>query len=568
MAEKRSLQDPVKEIKMIASTMLGGFLEDLKEKKVLDKRDLQTIGKKVNFIVNKTENLVDDLSEKTQLVGQVFMDRLVNSKSLLSLKNEDEESESSESSSLTESEDESESESEEEENAKPSQALALPLAGATKPSGSCKPSCVTQEKRSPRDPVNEIKVIASTVLGGVLEDLKEKKVIDKQELQIIGNTVNVIVNKTENLVSDFTEKTQMVGKVLKDHFFNSRKLLSIKNEDEESESSESSSLTESEDESESEEEENAKPSQALALPLAGATKPSGSCKPSCVTQVIQEIQDSSMDMVKICPCKHSQEPKTVRVQEVYPMMEKEGRTRLALIICNKVFDHLSEREGSENDILGMQGLLENLGYSVVIKENLTALEMITELKNFATRPEHQFSDSTFLVFMSHGTLGGICGRKHRDEEPDILPDDTIFQIFNNRSCHGLKDKPKVIITQACRGSDGAVWVTDMGEALAWTCYQPLERYISSDAIKKTHVEKDFIAFKSSTPHNVSWRLNTKGSIFISQLIHYLGEYSCCHHLEEIFRKVQNAFEKPNAIIQMPTIERLSMTRYFYLFPGN
>ncbi|XP_059274433.1 caspase-12-like isoform X4 [Mustela nigripes] len=341
------------------------------------------------------------------------------------------------------------------------------------------------------------------------------------------------------------------------------------NEDEESESSESSSLTESEDESESEEEENAKPSQALALPLAGATKPSSSCKPSCVTQVIQEIQDSSMDMVKICPCKHSQEPKTVRVQEVYPVMEKEGRTRLALIICNKVFDHLSEREGSENDILGMQGLLENLGYSVVIKENLTALEMITELKNFATRPEHQFSDSTFLVFMSHGTLDGICGRKHRDEEPDILPDDTIFQIFNNRSCHGLKDKPKVIITQACRGKgDGAVWVTDMGEALAWTCYQPLERYISSDAIKKTHVEKDFIAFKSSTPHNVSWRLNTKGSIFISQLIHYLGEYSCCHHLEEIFRKVQNAFEKPNAMIQMPTIERLSMTRYFYLFPGN
>ncbi|XP_044113685.1 caspase-12-like isoform X1 [Neovison vison] len=538
MAEKRSPQDPVKEIKMVASTMLGGFLEDLKEKKVLDKRDLQTIGKKVNFIVNKTENLVDDLSEKTQVVGQVFMDRLVNSKSLLSLKshaeNEDEESESSESSSLTESEDESESESEsgEEENAWPSQALALPLAGATKPSGSCKPSCVTQEKRPPRDPVNEIKVIASTVLGGVLEDLKEKKVIDKQELQTIGNTVNVIVNKTENLVSDFTEKTQMVGKVLKDHFFNSRRLLSIKshaeNEDEESESSESSSLT-----------------------------------------VIQEIQASSMDMVKICPCKHSQEPKTVRVQEVYPVMEKEGRTRLALIICNKVFDHLSEREGSENDILGMQGLLENLGYSVVIKENLTALEIITELKNFATRPEHQFSDSTFLVFMSHGTLDGICGRKHRDEEPDILPDDTIFQIFNNRSCHGLKDKPKVIITQACRGrGDGAVWVTDMGEALAWTCYQPLERYISSDAIKKTHIEKDFIAFKSSTPHNVSWRLNTKGSVFISQLIHYLGEYSCCHHLEEIFRKVQNAFEKPNAMIQMPTIERLSMTRYFYLFPGN
>ncbi|XP_004416542.1 PREDICTED: caspase-12-like [Odobenus rosmarus divergens] len=392
---------------------------------------------------------------------------------------------------------------------------------------------LTGEKRSPQDPVNEIKMIASTMFGGFLEDLKEKKVLDKQELQTIGKEVNVIVSKTENLVGDFTEKTQMVGKVFMDHFINSRSQLSLKshaeNEDDESESSKSSSsLT-----------------------------------------VIQEIQASQVDVLKLCPCKHSQGLKTVRLHEIYPVMEKEGRTRLALIICNKEFDYLSEREGSENDISGMQGLLENLGYSVVIKENLTALEMKTELKNFATRQEHRFSDSTFLVFMSHGTLDGICGTKHRDEKPDILPDDTIFQIFNNRNCQSLRDKPKVIITQACRGrGDGTVWVTDVGEAFAWTYYQPLQRYISSDAIEKTHVEKDFIAFKSSTPHNVSWRLNTEGSVFISQLIYYLGEYSCCHHLEEIFRKVQNAFEKPHTMIQMPTIERLSMTRYFYLFPGN
>lgn len=65
--------------------MFGSFLEDLREKKVLDKKELQTIGKKVNVIVNKTENLVDDLTEKTQVVGQVFMDHFVNSKSLLSL---------------------------------------------------------------------------------------------------------------------------------------------------------------------------------------------------------------------------------------------------------------------------------------------------------------------------------------------------------------------------------------------------------------------------------------------------------------------------------------------------
>lgn len=63
---------------------------------------------------------------------------------------------------------------------------------------------------------------------------------------------------------------------------------------------------------------------------------------------------------------------------MYPVMEKKGRTRLALIICNKKFDYLSDRNGSEVDLVGMQDLLGNLGYSVVVEENLTALVMAQE----------------------------------------------------------------------------------------------------------------------------------------------------------------------------------------------
>ena len=59
-------------------------------------------------------------------------------------------------------------------------------------------------------------------------------------------------------------------------------------------------------------------------------------------------------------------------------MENEGWTRLALIICNKEFDYLSNQYGSEVDLLGMQDLLENLGYSVVVKEDLTVLVMDQE----------------------------------------------------------------------------------------------------------------------------------------------------------------------------------------------
>ncbi|XP_011782413.1 PREDICTED: LOW QUALITY PROTEIN: inactive caspase-12-like [Colobus angolensis palliatus] len=247
-----------------------------------------------------------------------------------------------------------------------------------------------------------------------------------------------------------------------------------------------------------------------------------------------------------------------------------GPNTPGLVICNKEFHYLHNQNGSELDLLGMQDLLENLGYSVVIEENLTAQEMETALRQFAARPEHQSSDSTFLVFMSHGILNGVCGTKHWDQEPDVLHDDTIFEIFNNRNCRSLRDKPKVIIMQACRGNGaGIVWfTTDSGKASADTHGQLLQSNICNDAVTKAHVEKDFIAFKSSTPHNVSWRHEISGSVFISQIIYYFKEYSWSHHLEEIFPKVQCSFETPNVVTQLPTIERLSMTRYFYLFPGN
>lgn len=82
-------------------------------------------------------------------------------------------------------------------------------------------------------------------------------------------------------------------------------------------------------------------------------------------------------------------------------------------------------------------------------------DMESVLWKFAAREEHKSSDSTFLVFMSHGILDGICGTMHSVGKPDVLPYDTIFQIFNNRNCLSLKDKPKVIIVQACRG--GELW---------------------------------------------------------------------------------------------------------------
>nr|XP_012604215.1 caspase-12-like isoform X2 [Microcebus murinus] len=439
------------------------------------------------------------------------------------------------------------------------------------------------------DPVNKVKLMARNVLDGIFDDLMENRVLNRDELRKIGDGVNLIMNNAENLVEDITGKTQMAGKIFMERLFKPKQLsLTYPSESEDDESQEnsasSSSSTESEEESEeSRDEKKCTSAKAMAVSPTESrnedededeeTEQSAGLAQASILALTapQETQCVQHNKLKLCPRDHFHKLKTKKADEIYPVMEKEGRTRLALIICNKEFTHLPNRYGSEIDLLGMQDLLENLGYSVIVKENLTAQQMETELKEFAARQEHQSSDSTFLVFMSHGILDGICGTKHRVHEPDVLPDDTIFTIFNNRNCRSLKDKPKIIIMQACRGRGiGMVWVAaDSGETTADTHGRLLQqRCVWNDAITKAHVEKDFIAFKSSTPHNISWRLDLNGSLFISQLIYYFKEYSWCNHLEEIFRKVQHSFETPNILTQMPTIERVSMTRYFYLFPGN
>ncbi|KAI4564049.1 hypothetical protein MJT46_009847 [Ovis ammon polii x Ovis aries] len=194
-------------------------------------------------------------------------------------------------------------------------------------------------------------------------------------------------------------------------------------------------------------------------------------------------------------------------------------------------------------------------------------EMILELKAFAARSEHRTSDSTFLVLMSHGIRAGICGKKYSEEVQDILKVDDIFQILNTLNCPALGNKPKVIIIQACRGEkQGVVWVND-SVAASGNCPLVVPEDFDSDAIKKAHIEKDFIAFCSSTPDNVSWRHPILGSLFIIKLIKNFQEYAWSCDLEEIFRKVRFSFELPDGKVQMPTAERVTLTRCFYLFPG-
>uniref|UniRef100_A0A4X2LAP6 Uncharacterized protein n=2 Tax=Vombatus ursinus TaxID=29139 RepID=A0A4X2LAP6_VOMUR len=347
-----------------------------------------------------------------------------------------------------------------------------------------------------------------------------------------------IKDRSEDLVKTVTHKSGQIGQiVLKRLLTATRQLHSgIQAEDENSEPIENAGI-----------------SQTVASLLL-APRPIQTAEP--------------LNKVKLNPTDFYHELKEAKDEEIYAVMEKGTRTRLALIISNTKFDYLNERKEAQFDIQRMMELLQDLGYSVDVKENCTSLEMKSVLEEFADRPEHQSSDSTFFVFMSHGTNDVIFGINHKQEDPDILANDTIFEIFNNSNCYRLRHKPKVIIIHGCQV--GMVSEQSAVAASAGSCAQSSKddkKIFWKDTVGKEHVEKDFICFHSTTPYDISLEDDQVGSLFISLFIDCFQQYSWCCHVEEVFQKVQKSFETSQDPIQMLIIERLSMTRYLYLFPG-
>lgn len=254
--------------------------------------------------------------------------------------------------------------------------------------------------------------------------------------------------------------------------------------------------------------------------------------------------------------------------QIYDIYQpRERRTRRALLICNTKFKHLRQRDGAEVDVKEMTKLLEGLGYNVECHEDKTSQEMTTVMKKFADHKDHLTSDSTFLVFMSHGMSTGICGTKSNGTT-DILSFNTIYENFNNKHCRALMGKPKVVIIQCCRGDNiGSVQIRDSidpemptSTSDGWRCVE-----LQSSKTREAHLESDFATLYSSTPDTVSWRSPTEGSVFIQRLVEQFRNHAFNSDLQEMFRKVQRSFE--NFPRQLPTQERTTMLKKFYLFPG-
>ncbi|XP_016418140.1 caspase-1-B-like [Sinocyclocheilus rhinocerous] len=262
----------------------------------------------------------------------------------------------------------------------------------------------------------------------------------------------------------------------------------------------------------------------------------------------------------------SQEFKRKKLQEMGDEIyipAKSQRKGSALLITNIVFDYeVNNRPGAEIDEENMEWLLRALGYNVEKRRNLSGEAIDREVRNFSKLLSgHRDADSTFVVIMSHGARinnkDAILGvHYHLSRNPnDVYFVDETFSHLNSVNCPALIDKPKVILINACRGDHpGGVEVPDqVPRPDTWV-----------------HWKTDFVCFMSTVPDTASYRNTKTGSHFINYILDVFCE--CAHEddLMELFRKVTNCMAtRPGRTFDklLPCLERTSLTKKFYLFPG-
>ncbi|XP_029028015.1 caspase a-like isoform X2 [Betta splendens] len=260
--------------------------------------------------------------------------------------------------------------------------------------------------------------------------------------------------------------------------------------------------------------------------------------------------------------------------DIYPVTKENVKNRVALLITNITFTNVMyNRGGADIDEKNMEKLLSSLGYEVVKHTDLTAEQIHKAVLDFSKHPKLRQTDSVWVVMMSHGKLGNILGVNYNeaDAKPDQFSINNIYTCLDSEHCPALLNKPKVIVIQACRGvGKGDVLISDGATAAdeaPQSCPSDFEDF-EDDAIRRVHKEKDFISLLSCTPDTVAYRQIDRGSLLIQFIVEVFKPSAEQDHIEELFRKVMRRFEdfSKGKIRQMPTKDRCTLTKHFYVFP--
>ncbi|EDW36415.1 GL17786 [Drosophila persimilis] len=148
------------------------------------------------------------------------------------------------------------------------------------------------------------------------------------------------------------------------------------------------------------------------------------------------------------------------------------------IFNNEKFDSKNEfRSGSAQDVKVLRTTFEQFKCKVEVIKDATLATVKSTVRMLETK-DFEDKSALVLVFLSHGTRHDRLAAKDLDYS---LDDVVLFPILRNRT---LKDKPKMLFVQACKGAnEPGGFMTDSAQPNGspneiLKCYSTYEGYVS------------------------------------------------------------------------------------------
>jgi hypothetical protein len=228
-----------------------------------------------------------------------------------------------------------------------------------------------------------------------------------------------------------------------------------------------------------------------------------------------------------------------------------AETRIALVIGNNAYDHVSALPNAQNDARLIRQTLEKLDFEVIYRENVTSKEMVEVVKEFGDRLKIAGSDAVALFYYAgHGVQSNgqnylLPVNLDLKQEADLHVDAmAAADVLETIEASGAGTK--VVILDACRNNpfSGTLTGTSIGSGLA-------DIGLSSSEF--------FVAF-AATAGNVAEDGKSENSPYARALARRLGTKDS--ELSNTFRLVRIDVSAETQQKQLPE-SRSTMRREFY-----
>ncbi|XP_026352552.1 caspase-14-like isoform X1 [Ursus arctos] len=225
--------------------------------------------------------------------------------------------------------------------------------------------------------------------------------------------------------------------------------------------------------------------------------------------------------------------------------------RKAFVMCVE-----KSRPGAHRDIHLMEEWLGQCQFEHTQCINPNKMELIKKIRSFRDGLNESKDDvgCCLVTLMSHGEKGFI---KMEDGEKVSLED--IFEMFNNKNCPALQEKPKIFIIQACRGEkrDCGVETDD----------EPMESDDISEKRRLPTFSDYFIIYPTQADH-VALRHPRTGSVMIEAMSEVFKQYGNKWHIADFFTKVNNRvvhteFHLHEEPIKVSLVMESTLTKFVY-----